>query len=279
MQHYHLFQIVIPVIFTRRDGIAFCLSIGHYARRNTIYGDSAQFEQSTAESLNASLDVKDKESMPVRDIPIGTRAVTGRHARSGARYESSLERDFFELMMSDPMVEKIEEQPVRINYIDTANKCRRYTPDALVTFKRDPITKQVRPPLLCEVKYREEYRRDFLKFKERIRAARRYANEREWQFKVVTDREIRTHYLRNVHFLAGYRDREPDLVYVTLILDHLGGVGTATPATLLAAITSDLWKQADMISTLWWLVAHSKLKVDLSVPLSMHSPVLLPTWQ
>jgi hypothetical protein len=62
--------------------------------------------------------------MPVRDIPIGTRAVTGRHARSGARYESSLERDFFELMMSDPAVEHIEEQPVRISYIDNAHRRR-----------------------------------------------------------------------------------------------------------------------------------------------------------
>jgi hypothetical protein len=41
--------------------------------------------------------------MPVRKIPIGNRAVTGQHARSAARDESSLERDFLELMMTDKL--------------------------------------------------------------------------------------------------------------------------------------------------------------------------------
>jgi hypothetical protein len=71
--------------------------------------------------------------MPVRKIPIGNRAVTGRHGRSGGRYESSLERDFFELMM-DTAVASMEEQPVRIDYTATNGMKRHYTPDALVTF-------------------------------------------------------------------------------------------------------------------------------------------------
>lgn len=217
--------------------------------------------------------------MPVRDIPIGTRAVTGQHARSGARYESSLERDFFELMMSDPLVEKIEEQPVRINYIDIKKKRRHYTPDALVTFKQDPITKLVRPPLLCEVKYRDEYRKKFGELKERIRAAYRYARERGWKFKVVTDREIRTSYFSNIHFLAGFRDREPGNEHIVMIRAHLSHIGTTTPAAMLSAMTPDPWKQAEIIPTLWWLVAHSKLKADLSVPLSMYSSLSLASWQ
>jgi len=217
--------------------------------------------------------------MPVRDIPIGTRAVTGRHARSGARYESSLERDFFELMMSDPMVDKIEEQPVRINYVDKNGKKRRYTPDALVTFKPNPITQEVRRALLCEVKYRDEYKKNFLDLQERIRAALRYARHLGWQFKVVTDREIRTTYLDNIHFLAGFRDREPHEEHVISILDHLERVGTMATAVLLSTMASDPWKQAEIIPTLWWLVAHSKLKVDLSGPLSMESPLSLPVCQ
>jgi hypothetical protein len=217
--------------------------------------------------------------MPVRDIPIGTRAVTGRHARSGARYESSLERDFFELMMFDPTVEKIEEQPVRINYVDKEKRRRHYTPDALVTFKRDPVTQQTRSPLLCEVKYRDEYKKKFIELKERIRAARRYARQRGWQFKVVTDREIRTGYFSNIHFLAGFRDREPCEEHMVSILDHLKRIGAIAPVALLSAMAPDPWKQAEIIPTLWWLVAHSKLQVDLSVPLSMHSSLSLPAWQ
>ena len=112
--------------------------------------------------------------MPIRKIPIGNRAVTGMHARSGARYESSLERDFFELMTADPTVDKVEEQPVQINYATSDGAQRRYTPDALVIFRVDP-TGAVAKPLLCEIKYREEYKAKFQKLKARFQAARRYA--------------------------------------------------------------------------------------------------------
>lgn len=76
--------------------------------------------------------------MLIRKIPIGNRAVTGVHARSGARYESSLERDFFELMTADPTVDNVEEQLVQINYATSDGAQRRYAPDALVTFRADP---------------------------------------------------------------------------------------------------------------------------------------------
>jgi hypothetical protein len=215
--------------------------------------------------------------MPVRKIPIGTRAVTGLHARSGVRYESSLERDFLELMMADSQVAEIDGQPITIHYIDQEKKARRhYTPDALVTFKYDELRRHQRPPLLVEVKYRDEYKKHFLEFKERIRAARRYAKGRGWQFKVVTEREIRTTRFTNMHFLAGFRDRTPDAAYVASITDHLAQVGATTPAALLTHMTADPWQQVEIIPTLWWMVAHTQLQMDLSTPLSMQSSISLP---
>jgi len=49
-------------------------------------------------------------------MPIGNRAFTGLHARSGAHHESLLERGFFELMTGDPTVGGVDEQQVQINY-------------------------------------------------------------------------------------------------------------------------------------------------------------------
>lgn len=214
--------------------------------------------------------------MPVRKIPIGNRAVTGQHARSGARYESSLERDFFELMMADTQVADVEGQPVRINYINAQGKRRRYTPDALVRFKPDPLTGEIRPSLLCEVKYREEFREKFLEMKDRIRAARRYARERGWQFRVVTDREIRTVRFANLRFLAGFRDRDPNEKHVDLILNEIKVADSTTAEALLYRMTPDVWKQAEIIPALWWLLANSKIMADLSVPITMQSPLSLP---
>ena len=213
--------------------------------------------------------------MPVRKIPIGNRAVTGLHARSGERYESSLERDFFELMMADSQVVDVEGQPVKINYTNAQGKRRRYTPDALVKFKPDALTGKVRSPLLCEVKYRAEFREKFLEMKDSIRAARKYARAKGWQFRVVTDREIRTVRFANLRFLAGFRDRNPEAKHVHLILDKLKNTDPATPAVLLSALTSDVWVQAEMIPALWWLITHSKINADLSVPITMQSPLSL----
>lgn len=215
-------------------------------------------------------------AMPVRDIPIGNRAVTGQHARSGERYESSLERDFFELMMADPAVASVEGQPVQIVYATPQGKQRRYTPDALVMFRPDAVTGIAVAPLLCEVKYRDEYRAKFLELKERFRVARQYARERGWRFRVITDREIRTCRFANLHFLAGFKDRPPVLEHVKAILTVLAERTDATPATVLAALSPDPWRQAELLPTLWCLIAHSRIKVDLSQPLTMNSQISAP---
>ena len=211
--------------------------------------------------------------MPIRKIPIGNRAVTGLHARSGARYESSLERDFFELMIADPAVAKVEEQPVKITYLTGDGKQRRYTPDALVTFRPDCFTGRTAVPLLCEIKYRDEYRAKFLELKERLQAARQYARERGWRFRVMTDREIRTIRFTNLRFLGGFRDRVPEEDQARLVLGTLQTCGGATPAVLLGSLASDPWKQAELLPVVWWLVAHGRILTDLSQPLSMSSKI------
>jgi transposase InsO family protein len=195
-------------------------------------------------------------AMPIRKIPISNRAVTGLHARSGARYESSLERDFFELMMADPAVDKVEEQPVKIIYITDDGESRRYTPDALVTFHPNSATGRAVLPLLCEIKYRDEYKEKFLELKGRFRVARRYARERGWRFRVVTDREIRTPRFATLRFLGGFKDRIPGEDQVQYVLGALPADGSATPATLLASLSPDIWKQAELLPILWWLVAN-----------------------
>jgi hypothetical protein len=211
--------------------------------------------------------------MPIRKIPIGNRAVTGSHARSGARYESSLERDFFELMMADPAVASIEEQPVQIRYTTAEGSARRYTPDALVTFTLDTAIGRSAAPMLCEIKYRDEYKRKFPELKERFRVARRYARERGWRFRVFTEREIRTPRSSNLRFLAGFRDRAPDSSEELHLLSALRAVHSTTPTALLASMSTDPLRQAELLPTLWWLVAHDKITTDLSQPISMSSKI------
>ncbi|MBA5640359.1 TnsA endonuclease N-terminal domain-containing protein [Duganella sp. LX20W] len=176
-------------------------------------------------------------------------------------------------MMADPDVDKVEEQPVTITYLTGDGKQRRYTPDALVTFRPDRFTGRAAVPLLCEIKYRDEYRARFLELKERLQAARQYARERGWRFRVMTDREIRTARFANLRFLGGFRDRTPEESQAQSVLGTLRVSGEATPAALLASLAPDPWKQAELLPAIWWLVAHGRIHTDLSQPLSMSSKI------
>lgn len=200
--------------------------------------------------------------------------MTGVHARSGTRYESSLERDFFELVMADPSVAGVEGQPVRIDYVSASGRTQYYTPDALVTYKEDVRSEVVRPPLLCEIKYRDEYRSKFAELRPKILAARAFAKARGWTFKVITDREIRTTRFSNLRFLSAYRDRAPENAIANRIGIVLAKYGVCTPFELLLSISEDQFEQAAAIPTMWWMVAHGHIYADLSVPLTMNSPLL-----
>lgn len=175
--------------------------------------------------------------------------------------------------MADPSVERVDGQPVRIEYLAGTGRKASYTPDALVTYRPDPETGAARPPMLCEIKYREEYRTKFAELRPKILAARAFAKVRGWTFKVVTDREIRTTKFSNLRFLSAFRDRAPE----NAILDRIGGTlalhGSCTPFELLRSISEDQFEQAAAIPTLWWMVAHGHVYADLSVPLTMNSPL------
>ncbi len=213
---------------------------------------------------------------PVREIPIGTRSLTGRHARSGARYESGLERDFYELMTQDPLFDRVDWQPLHVQYVAANGMKRVYTPDALVFFRADPVTGIAPRPLLVEVKYRDEYRERFWELKARLRAARWHAKSMGWRFAVFTEREIRTVRFANRRMLNGFIDRHPCQEYLGGLSDRLRQSGPLPVRSLLEAISADLWTQAAILPTLWWMVGHGGLEADLDTPLTMQSTVWLP---
>ncbi|MDQ3818146.1 MAG: Tn7 transposase TnsA N-terminal domain-containing protein, partial [Acidobacteriota bacterium] len=148
--------------------------------------------------------------MPVRKIPLSGRSLTGRVARPGddgsAEFESSLERDLYSLLVFDKRrYAGFEVQPVRIAFTDNQGRIRTYTPDVLIYFIADPVTGHRPPPVLAEVKYRNDLFEQWKKLKPKFKAARAFSREQGWQrFRILTEVEIRTPYLANVKFLRGF---------------------------------------------------------------------------
>lgn len=209
---------------------------------------------------------------PARKLKNSRRALTGKvvlQAGGTAGFESSLERDLLLILDFDPQVLAVREQPFSITHIQDAS-VRRYTPDVMAEYDRERV-----PTVVYEVKPLETLRADWSILRPRFKAAVAHCRLRDWQFKIVTERQIRTPYLDNVKFLRRYRALEPQLLRQAQLRYTATALGPTTPQALLAASYWPKDDQAMAIPALWQMVARGDFTIDLSKPLTMRSPMQL----
>jgi hypothetical protein len=215
--------------------------------------------------------------MPVRKIPTNHRSLTGATCSVKnnrlVSVESSLERDMARLLEFDPYVDRFVEQPLTVEYTDTYGIKRRYTPDFLVYYRKDLDLTRKFKPMLCEIKYRKELKEKWNELKPKFAAALKYASDRQWRFKILTEKEIRTEYLANASFLARYRHTSVDSSQVSLLLDIVEELKLTTPAEVLLAASRDEWKRAELLHTFWYLVANFFVGCDLNFRLQMDTAI------
>jgi len=223
--------------------------------------------------------------MAVRSIPGNRRSLTGLissgETEDSIPFESSLERDFVILTKADLRVKSVDSQPVRVHYDDPRGVAHIYTPDYLVTYHPPEIVGQVLRPLLVEVKYLEDIRTKWPEYRQKWRAAIRYAKKHDWGFIVRTERRIRTPRLKNVTFLRGFKSTGVSLEDQRVVLDALYEKKASTPQELIESITPDRWRQAYHLHVVWNVIANSLAGVDLDKPLTQHSKIwnIEPAWE
>lgn len=212
--------------------------------------------------------------MPIRNIPKNYRNVTGIisdiDTDFGYAFESTLERDFLLLLKFDVSVLSIDEQPIKINWCDTQGKSHSYTPDVRVDYVDD------RKSIIFEVKYRSELQQKWKEFRPKFKAAVSYCRRNNMQFRLITEDEIRTPYLKNVQFLIHHKQiifNEQLTEYRDQILKHINSHNCSTPAQILDYISSDKWVQASAMPVLWYLIANHKIQADLNETLGMDSKI------
>jgi hypothetical protein len=215
--------------------------------------------------------------MPVRSIPKNARSLTGKildsRRHTAVAFESALERDLYILLDFDPSVAHFEEQPVTIAYQDPVGVHRTYTPDVLVHYIPELRGPGDHRSVLYEIKYRDDLRTHWHAYRAKFKAARRYARSQGWVFRLITEREIRTPYLKNATFLRQYRFRGCDSRECQRILASLAGRGETEPETLLAWLSPNGGERARLLPVLWHLVAIRQVGADLTVPLTMNSRI------
>lgn len=205
--------------------------------------------------------------MGVRRIGPNYRSVTGilysEKCLGGAEYESPLEHDFYVLLEFDPLVISYQPQPVQISYVKPNGRPSKYYPDTLVRVRwGHSLLYEVKPYAML----RDPASRDVLMAK--CRAGRRFAKENGWEFRVITDRVIRTPCCFNAEFLLPYGRRQVDLDHADRITRrvaraHRDGVSVAE---LISGL--DFEDSIRIAAATWTLVAQQRVFVDLSVPLT-----------
>jgi len=218
--------------------------------------------------------------MPVRKIPKNYLGVTGAFpSRKNGRalgFESLLERDYMIRLEFDEGVESFEEQPVRIPVVGKGRRPATYVPDVLIRYRR-ARNGRARRPVLAEVKKQADLDKYKEKYAPKFAAARKFAAERGWEFRTVTEKDIRTPRLPNLKFLREYHLIDPEPGATDRVLKAVRAMGGAPgfQALINEMHDTDAGRLAT-IPVIWHLVAIGVLHVDLDRPINNETVVSLP---
>jgi hypothetical protein len=213
--------------------------------------------------------------MGARKIPIGMRNVTGyfysfknkRHEP----YESITERDHFLSLEFLDEVLSYEAQPRRVPR-NSNGKSRDIFPDCLVIFTRQSGKR----PLLVEVKHTKDLNdpKKAKDIKRKLVAMEEFAKQQGWDFRLVTDQDIRGIRLENYRFL--YKYTGPPAVfheYGKTIMNKVIKNGPMTVTVLMEGLFPQKMERARALPCVWHLVRNGKLSTDLDKPLTNSSMV------
>lgn len=212
---------------------------------------------------------------PVREIPIQNLSVRGKFpSRKNQRlvsYESQLELAFlYHLEFSDEVSYYVE-QPCKVKSPNGSY----YVPDFLVFFK-DPLKK----PLLVEIKYLRDIKRNLDKILQKMETLEKYALTRGYSFKLLTDKELLNERTENYKFLYNYFsapvDGEDYKEYTQNILNLLRERQPLRAIEIAQILGKGEFVETGLyLSTVWHLIAKSVLWANLNEKLTSHSLVYL----
>jgi len=199
-----------------------------------------------------------------------TGAITSIKNNNYVDFESSLERDYIYLLEFDLSVMKYYEQPFKISYFNK-NKSSYYVPDFFVENWDGS-------KYLVEIKYKSDLELNKLKLETKFKWAHEFCLANGFNFKILTEDDIRTYHLDNVRFLLGYKRRKFGFKSTDTIIIYqtLNNFGQLTVQETIDYSVKDEMRKAELIYLIWYMVANYELSYDNSSKLSMDTKIWLP---
>ena len=189
-------------------------------------------------------------------------------------YESTPERDMAYFLEFSIAIKRFTAQPVTIPYTNLDGKPANYTPDFLAFYNTDIDAFKNERPTLFEVKTREYIKKDWPNLKNKFVEAMRFCDTKGWRFKIITEVELNTPYVRNAKFLTPYLRNTPSIGLVQNVMDAMHELeDSATPRDIINIGATDFYRRAALIPALWYLVANRTINCDLNQDLTMQTPL------
>jgi hypothetical protein len=175
--------------------------------------------------------------------------------------ESKLEKELVAQLNFSPIVADLITQPI-IEY-EQDGRPREYAADIFVSLWFWSIE---RPRYyLIEVKREQDLKDNQAKYAPKFAAARDWCSQNFASFRVVTEKEIRTPYLRNTSLLGCHIGLEPDDRHFNAVLAILRQ-GARSVAELIPLLASQGIGEPDARETIEICVANRILGCDLTKP-------------
>ena len=189
-------------------------------------------------------------------------------------FEGLRERDFL-LLLSFDSTHASHRRAEKIDYKVNGRK-RKYTPDFVVTYQQ--VDESSRRTELCEIKARSVLRKRWAEHRVGFRAAQAYCRERGWRFRLITEKDIPRVQLKNLHFVAQYRDVAASDAIATAIRSLVANEAELAAEEIVQRVAAQGHDALETTSQLWRLVARQELSIDFSAKLSMASRIKFEPW-
>lgn len=214
-----------------------------------------------------------------RKIRPTRRSVSGIYAFRGKTsipYESTLERDFLIRAEFLRSVLDVVPQPVQIPFLGRNGQSYTYTPDFLVRFRVSANgTDPEQQPLLVEVKPAAAWREHWRDWARKWKAARRYAIDRGWIFRIADESRIRDQVLANICWLDRYKRMSFPEESGLALIDYVR-YSQVTTVSDLATSCFESSQRNGGIAHIWYLVAMRQLECQIDAPLTERTTLWIP---
>ncbi len=185
-------------------------------------------------------------------------------------FESSLERDYINILEFNSSVVHYCEQPIKIFYT-LEDKEHYYVPDFFVRFNDN------REDELVEIKYKDDLLKNKKKYFAKFKAAKMFCEANGLKFKIVNEDGIRTPFLLNCKFLLPYRRPKNDIDYsdIAVLEERIKSVKHATPKSIITDSFFPDDRKAELLYALWYMIANSMVNIDLNMQITMNSKITI----